>query len=103
MRKALLPILLTALLFAACSKDGVKTVDDDPKDKIEYFNANLKAEMKYDDIVKLFGEPDGDIGSGIHIYYYELSDGSRVFIGYADKIMYARHLSASGQVLHNII
>jgi hypothetical protein len=70
---------------------------------MEYFNANLKADMKYEDIVNLFGQPDGDSGSGIHIYYYNLSDGTRIVIGYVDKIYYARHVSASGQVLHNII
>jgi hypothetical protein len=53
--------------------------------------------------VNLFGAPDRDIGSGIHIYVYDLSDGTKVYIGYTDKIMYARHMSSSGQVLHNLI
>ena len=100
MRKILFAILLTGMLFATCSK-GVDEPSD--KDSIEYFNANLKADMKYDAIVNLFGEPDGDIGSGIHIYVYNLGDGSKVYIGYADKIMYARHVSSSRQALHTII
>jgi hypothetical protein len=101
MRKIILGILLTALLFTACSKDTREEASD--KETIEYFNYNLKADLKYDDLVNLFGAPDGDIGSGIHIYVYDLKDGSKVYIGYTDKIMYARHVSSSGQVLHTII
>jgi len=100
MRKILFAILLTGMLFTACSKDDDKQSD---KNTIEYFNANLKADLKYDDMVNLFGEPVGDAGSGIHIYFYILSDGTTVHIGYADKIIYARHISSSGQVLHTII
>ena len=103
MRKALLSILLTTLLFAACSKDDDNTNNNDQKDTMQYFDANLKADMKYEDLVNLFGQPDGDLGSGIHIYYYNLNDGSRIVIGYADKILYARHVSANGQAVHNII
>ena len=95
-------MLLSSLLFAACSKDNDNTSAND-KDTMEYFNANLRVDMKYDEMVNLFGQPDGDLGSGIHIYYYNLNDGSRIVIGYTDKIMYARHVSTSGQVLHNII
>jgi hypothetical protein len=100
MRKILFATLLAALFFTYCSK-GRETPSD--KDSIEYFNYNLAADMKYSDIVSVFGEPDGDKGSGIHIYYYNLSDGTSVYIGYTDKIMYARHVSASGQILHTII
>lgn len=95
--------MISSLLFVACSKDADKAPDNNPKDTMEYFNANLKVDMKYDELVSLFGSPDGDLGSGIHIYYYTLSDSSRIVIGYADKILYARHVSTSGQVLYNII
>ena len=101
MRKSLLTILLIGTLLTACKKDNDNNTGN--KDTIEYFNANLKVEMKYDEMVNLFGQPDGDLGSGIHIYSYALSDGSSVLIGYADKILYARHVSQSGQVLHTLI
>ena len=101
MRKILLAILLTALFFTACSKDTREEPTD--KETIEYFNYNLTADLKYDDLVNLFGEPDADIGSGLHIYVYDLRDGTKVYIGYTDKIMYARHMSSSRQILHNII
>ncbi|HEX6428230.1 MAG TPA: hypothetical protein VF008_11110 [Niastella sp.] len=100
MRKILLAILLTGMLFTACSKDDNKPAD---KDSIEYFTANLNADLKYDDMVNLFGPPDGDAGSGIHIYFYILNDGTKIHIGYVDKILYARHVSASGQVLHTFV
>jgi hypothetical protein len=39
------------------------------------------------------GPADRDIGSGIYIYDYRLSDGSHIWIGTADdsNIMYALH------------
>jgi hypothetical protein len=101
MRKILVAILLTALCFTACSKNEYKEPDD--PNTAGFFMANLNADLKYDDIVNLFGAPDGDIGSGIHIYVYDLTDGSKIYIGYTDKILYARHMNSSGQVLHNII
>lgn len=100
MRKILLSILLTGLLFTFCSKDKK---DDPAEDSVEYFSANLKANMKYDEFVNLFGKPDGDLGSGIHIYFYTLGDGSMIYIGYTNKIEYARHVGANGQLLHTII
>jgi hypothetical protein len=101
MRSIIIAILLTALLNTTCSKNKYKEPDD--PDTVGYFMVKLNADLKYDDIVNLFGAPDRDIGSGIHIYVYDLSDGTKVYIGYTDKIMYARHMSSSGQVLHNLI
>jgi len=98
MRKLLLAILLTGMLLTACKKDN-----NAEKDTFEYFNANLKADMKYDEMERLFGQPDGDAGSGIHMYFYVLSDKSTIVIGYADKILYARHMSKTGQILHTFV
>ena len=100
MKKFLLFLVLYGLLAAACSKKN----DDDPQpDSLEYFTANLQAGMKYDALLNKFGQPDNDIGSGLHIYVYQLNDGSSVYIGFTDTLMYARHVNSSGQVLHNII
>ena len=38
----------------------------------------IKRKMSMKRIIKLCGEPEKDIGSGIHIYVYELADGSSV-------------------------
>lgn len=100
MRNVFLAILLTTLLFTGCAKS---TNTDPEPDTAGFFIANLNAGMKYTEIVNVFGEPDGDKGSGIHIYYYNLTDGTAIYIGYADKIIYARHVNSSGQIIHTII
>ena len=70
------------------------------KDGYEYFNSNLKSSLTYTDIVATFGNPDGDLGSsGIHAYYYSLEDGTSMWIGYTDKIMYPN----TAQLLNTII
>lgn len=67
------------------------------------FKTELKSDMKYKDIVNVFGEPNKDIGSGINIYVYDLADMTQVWVGYAnEKIMYARHMNANGAMIENI-
>ncbi|MBK9736505.1 MAG: hypothetical protein IPO92_16720 [Saprospiraceae bacterium] len=66
------------------------------------FKDNLKIDMTYDSIVAKFGEPLKDIGSGIHIYVYQLTDATEIWIGYTDKILYARHMDKNGQLLESI-
>jgi hypothetical protein len=98
MKKIFFCITVLFLFVAvSCSKK------EQDRDSFEYFNTRLEAGMKYDNIVKVFGWPDDDIGSGIHIYVYKLSDGSAIWIGYADKIIYAMHVDRNGQLLHIII
>ena len=60
---------------------------------IECFN-RIKAEMTMDEVIKICGLPDDDIGSGIHIYIYQLSNGSTVRIGTPDRkrLFYVVHL-----------
>ncbi len=59
--------------------------------------------MSYTSFVDLFGEPARDIGSGIHIYVYELTDATEIWIGYVDRILYASHVDENQQLLHIII
>ena len=44
-------------------------------------------------VIDTLGAPDRDIGSGIHIYVYRLSNGTEVWIGSPDAltILYARN------------
>jgi shikimate 5-dehydrogenase len=69
----------------------------------DYFKDNLKPDMIYNSIVAKFGEPSNDIGSGIHIYVYQLIDSTEIWIGYADKIIYVRHMDKNHQIIENII
>ncbi len=55
--------------------------------------------MSYGDIVKRFGKPDEDRGSGIHIYVYNLSDSTEIVIGFTDKIVYARHVDVAAMTV----
>lgn len=101
MKKRLLSLALVLLLAAACSKK--KNDHQQQYDSCKQFAMYLKADMNYSAIVSTFGAPAGDLGSGIHIYVYPLEDGSAVWIGYTDHIMYARHMNSNKGFLHNII
>ena len=84
---------------------AVVSCDDDSglsRDSLQYFQQYLKEDMKYSDMKSIFGEPDADIGSGIHIYIYNLEDGTQVSIGYTDKIIYATHVDKM-QVVTDLI
>ena len=55
-----------------------------------------------DTIFYRFGEPVDDVGSGIHIYVYKLNDSSKIWIGYADKIMYVKHVDSNDNILESL-
>lgn len=67
------------------------------------FKVALKPDMDFKVIVQKFGEPHNDIGSGIHIYVYELHDSTQIIIGYSDQILYAKHVDQVQMVLHTLI
>jgi hypothetical protein len=99
MNKVLI-VLVGVLLFAvSCSKDGIDKNDLTYDD----FKNHLTSEMDYDKIVRSFGKPSKDIGSGIHIYVYELNDLTEIWIGYIDEIVYAKHLDENQQELDILI
>lgn len=98
MKKIILPlVLLTAFLFA-CN-------DDEPleRDTLDFFQRNLSGEMSLREVEVTFGKPDEDVGSGIHIFVYNLSDGTNVMIGITDVLLYARHVDEQGNVLQELI
>jgi hypothetical protein len=96
MKHLLIFLFTSTLLSSSCLKN------DSEKRNFEYFNKHLKKDMKFIDIKQRFGEPDEDKGSGIHIYVYKMKDSSTIWIGYTDKILYARHMDGNQQVIHTI-
>jgi hypothetical protein len=75
------------------------------KEKLAFdnFKSNLTKTMDNKTIVETFGQPDKDIGSGIYIYLYELSDSTTMIIGCTNKILYANHIDKNGDLLHMLI
>ena len=69
---------------------------------LEDFKNTLSVSQEIDTIFSKFGEPHDDIGSGIHIYVYELNDSTQVWIGYTDKILYVRHVDVEGNILEKL-
>ena len=51
----------------------------------------------------VFGQPDKDLGSGIHIYVYKLDDATEVWVGMTDKIVYAYHVDQNQNLLKVLI
>ena len=97
MHRIICLFLVTAFQLSCSGDEPVKN------DTFEYFDQRLNPNMKYNQLKTVFGQPANDIGSGIHIYVYDLNDGSRILIGYTDRILYARHVDEDNQVLHVII
>jgi len=60
---------------------------------------SIKIGTPYLDIQKQFGQAK-DIGSGIHIFVYNLFDGSQVLLGFADlnNLMYIKHKLNNGAI-----
>lgn len=97
-----LVFLLSLLIFMACSYEH-STIDNERALTYDDFKNNLKSDMSYNSITAKFGTPSKDIGSGIHIYVYELTDSSKVWIGYTDKIIYAKHIGIDQVALEDLI
>jgi hypothetical protein len=45
------------------------------------FRSFVSDSSTYKAIVARFGEPEKDIGSGLHIYVYKTSDGKEIWVG----------------------
>ena|SRR5215204_3590306 len=99
MTRMLLLIVVAFTILASCSKKE-KPIE---ADTVEYFKLHLKMEMNYTAITQKFGQPDAEKGSGIHIYVYQLQDGTAVWIGYTDKILYARHVDNNDQLIATLL
>lgn len=94
-------LLLFLCLSFSCHKEQEAT----PRNQLawEDFKSFLTADTDYQAIVAKFGMPDRDIGSGIHIYVYDLKDSTEMWIGYVGRILYARHMDKYRNILHTVI
>ena len=85
------------LIVVSCSED------ESSRNTIEYFETNLRPDMSHSKLIFVFGKPDKDLGSGIHIYVYTLADSTEVWVGITDRILYARHVDKDENVLKVLI
>jgi len=91
-------LIVNFFLVSACSQD-----DDVSRNSIEYFEAHLQKDMSHERLTMVFGKPDKDLGSGIHIYVYNLDDTTEVWVGITDKIIYANQLDKDQNLLKVLI
>ena len=59
----------------------------------------IKVGTSYAEVEKQFGKPDKEIGSGLHIPVYILSDGSEVMLGFAENLLYIKHRLNDGKII----
>ena len=90
-------LLLLASFLVSCSEDVSS------RNTIEYFETHLRPEMSHSELMLVFGKPDKDLGSGIHIYVYMLEDSTEVRVGITDKILYAKHVDNNENLLKILI
>ena len=73
----------------------VTTLDD--------FRNTLNESQDIDIIISKFGDPHDDIGSGIHIYVYDLNDSTKIWSGHTDQILYVYHVDSYGNLLEQLL
>jgi len=83
-------------------KDATSSYMDRVTPTLDDFKDILSKPYDIDVIFSKFGEPHDDIGSGIHIYVYELNDMTEIWIGYVDDIWYVKHVDTNGNVLEDL-
>lgn len=98
MRKNICLCIMSALLYSCTGPPS-----DHRQLSYSFFQENLQNEMDYDSMVRKFGLPVKDLGRGIHIYVYPLPDSTEMWIGFTDKIIYARRMDNRGQVMETLI
>jgi len=59
------------------------------QEALDKFKA-LRKGMSYEKMITIVGEPNQDIGSGIHVYLYKLPDGTEVIVGVGEGLMYVK-------------
>jgi hypothetical protein len=57
----------------------------------------IKPRMARRDVMSIVGLPDRQLGSGLFIDFYALSDGSAMILGSGGELVYARHQLKDGR------
>ena len=83
-------------------EDGTSSFMDKVIPTLDDFRNTLNESQDIETIFFKFGEPHADIGSGIHIYVYELNDSTEIWIGYVEHILYVKHVDSDGLVLEEL-
>jgi len=83
-------------------KDATSSYMDRITPTLDDFKNALSEPYDMDVIFSKFGDPHDDIGSGIHIYIYELNDSTEIWIGYVDDIWYVKHVDSNGKMLEDL-
>jgi hypothetical protein len=91
-------ITLVFTFAVACSQD-----EEENRNTLDYFETHLQQDMSHSKLMAVFGEADKDIGSGIHIYVYNLDDNTEVWVGISDKLLYANHVDKNQNLLKVLI
>ena len=83
-------------------KESLSSFADKMIPTVTEFKTILYESSDIDFIFSKFGKPHDDIGSGIHIYVYELNDLSEIWIGYADEVLYVQHVDSKGNLIEEL-
>jgi len=83
-------------------KDAASSYMDRVTPTLDDFKNTLSEPYDINEIFSKFGEPHDDIGSGIHIYVYDLNDSTEIWIGYVDDVWYVKHVDVDGNVLEDL-
>jgi hypothetical protein len=90
--------MASVFFLTSCSQD-----EEVNRNTLEYFETHLQMDMNHAKLISVFGEPDNDLGSGIHIYVYKLDDTTEVWVGISDRIFYANHVDKDQNLLKVLI
>lgn len=94
------PILIIPIIFFFSCLTALAQNDSNAL-TFEDFKSNLKQDMDNKTIVETFGQPNKNIGSGICIFVYELSDSTTMIIGCTDRVLYAHHSDKDGNNVYD--
>lgn len=86
-------------LTGSCREDSVSSA---PR-TVDEFSRKVQADTSFPMLVDLFGWPDADKGSGVHIYVYMLLDGTQIWIGFSSQILYMMHVDKDGALITKLL